>query len=66
MCDQLELEISQLIDESQRLRQQKKDFTNKQTELEMKRRTLRQMSEPSYNVNTKKKEIKINKILTNF
>ena len=57
-CDQLEVEIGKLTAEINRLRQLKKDFTNKQSELDMKRRTLQQLNAPTYDVNTKKKEIK--------
>ena len=58
-CDQLEVEIGKLTDEIKRLREQKKEFTNRKSELDMKKRTLQQLNELStYDVNTKKKEIK--------
>ena len=58
-CDQLEIEIGKLTDEIKRLREQKKEFTNRKSELDMKKRTLQQLNELStYDVNTKKKEIK--------
>ena len=57
-CDQLELEIRKSTEEINSLRQQKKEFINRKSELDMKKRTLQDINEPTYDVNTKTKEIK--------
>ena len=60
-CDVLKEKIGELNVEINKLRTIKKEFSSKQSELDMKRRTLLQLNAPKVDINSRKAEIKADK-----
>ena len=60
-CDNVRTEIAKLNDEILALRSLKKEHSNKQSELAMKRRTLEQLVEPKFDLAAEKRRLQVEK-----
>ena len=60
-ADNIKVEVDKVVDQINELRAVKKEFISKQSELDMKRKTLQEFQEPKFDLAKKKAELRLEK-----